>query len=414
MMFVCKINGQNGKVKWVKEFHPNQKLFNNSTENIVTDDENNIYLSFLFSDFNVNFGSFQVSSTLSPANGLLKMDSEGNFVWAKCHETPWTDMYGTSRALKYDSISHSIFDVIGQGGYNWSSSCKYSPFNSILYKISNEGEIVQLNSIHGDDLNGSSVMELTTNNSIFVSGFYRGLLDISPLSLNSTWNKKADCNNWEQFYTNFNAKNGNVLSLKGTPNDVFYPFDICSDNRFIYVLGAELINSKSYYSLSIRRFTHLGRFQGKRKLNECYSQNPFDFNEYFNIALNGNSHFLISMSSTSRISPFDNFVEDYYGLSVYRLLKDVDWSDEPYSNENETISGIIVAPNPADDLLQLQFSDPKKYSKLIVYNSLGQLVQTIELSGDVYQTIDIENLRTGLYVLEFQGQNNQSIKLIIN
>jgi hypothetical protein len=168
------------------------------------------------------------------------------------------------------------------------------------------------------------------------------------------------------------------------------------------------------YSLSIQRFTHLGRLAGKRLLNQCLVESPFDFNDDYNIELNGNSHFVISMNAYSRISPFDNFVDNCQGLSVYRLLKEADWIDEPIKTEKEVLSGIVVAPNPADDFIGLQFNNPVDYSKLVIYSSLGQLVQTNLLNGEIYQSISIENLSSGIYTLQFQGQQVQSMKLVVN
>ena len=149
-------------------------------------------------------------------------------------------------------------------------------------------------------------------------------------------------------------------------------------------------------------------------LNQCLAESPFDFNDDYNIELNGNSHFVISMNVNSRISPFDNFVDFYDGLSVYRLLKESDWIDEPIKIEKQVLSGIIVAPNPASDFVGLQFNNPTDYSKLIIYNSLGQLVQTNSLNGEIYQSISIENLSSGIYTVQFHGQQVQSMKLIVN
>jgi hypothetical protein len=257
-------------------------------------------------------------------------------------------------------------------------------------------------------------MTMTKNNSVFVSGFYRGDLSIAQLSIKSLLVKKSECNNWEQFYGTINTKNEEPGSLRGTPNYEFFPLDICSDSRYIYVLGASGIPNEKMYSLSIQRFTHLGRLAGKRLLNQCLVESPFDFNDDYDIALNGSSHFVISMNAYSRIAPFDNFVDNHEGLSVYRLLKDADWIDEPIKTEKEVLSGIVVAPNPADDYIGLQFNNPVDYSKLVIYSSLGQLVQTNLLNGEIYQSISIENLSSGIYTLQFQGQQVQSMKLVVN
>ena len=412
--YAFKLDGQTGRIKWLNQFMINGSFNSNPDQKLTIDNENNIYVSFNFYGGIANVGSFQINSTMSPANAILKLDKDGKSLWAKCTETPWNDMYGLSRSMTYDSVNQCIYNLIGQGAYNWSASCKYSNFRSIVHKININGEFNEVQQIEGDDLNGSRVMTMTKNNSIFVSGFYRGDLSMAQLSIKSLLVKKSECNNWEQFYGTINTKNEEPGSLRGTPNYEFFPLDICSDSRCIYVLGASGIPNEKMYSLSIQRFTHLGRLAGKRLLNQCLVESPFDFNDDYNIELNGNSHFVISMNAFSRISPFDNFVDNCQGLSVYRLLKEADWIDEPIKTEKEVLSGIVVAPNPADDFIGLQFNNPVDYSKLVIYSSLGQLVQTNLLNGEIYQSISIENLSSGIYTLQFQGQQVQSMKLVVN
>lgn len=412
--YAFKLDGQTGRIKWLNQFMINGSFNSNPDQKLTIDNENNIYVSFNFYGGIANVGSFEINSTMSPANAILKLDKDGKSLWAKCTETPWTDKYGLSRSLTFDSVNQCVYNLIGQGAYNWWSSCKYSNFRSIVHKININGEFNEVQQIEGDDLNGSRVMTMTKNNSVFVSGFYRGDLSIAQLSIKSLLVKKSECNNWEQFYGTINTKNEEPGSLRGTPNYEFFPLDICSDSRYIYVLGASGIPNEKMYSLSIQRFTHLGRLAGKRLLNQCLVESPFDFNDDYNIELNGNSHFVISMNAYSRISPFDNFVDNCQGLSVYRLLKEADWIDEPIKTEKEVLSGIVVAPNPADDYIGLQFNNPVDYSKLVIYSSLGQLIQTNLLNGEIYQSISIENLSSGIYTLQFQGQQVQSMKLVVN
>lgn len=411
--YAFKIDGQTGKLKWLNEFLKSSSFNSNPDQKITVDNENNIYVSFLFSNGLAIIGSFQIRSTKSPANAILKLDKDGINLWAKCTETPWEDMYGLSRAMMYDSINQCIYNLIGQGAYNWWSSCKYSNFRSILHKINKNGEFNEVQKIDGDDLNGSRVMTVTKNNSVFVSGFYRGDLSIAPLSITSTFDKKSGCNKWEQFYGSMNTKNGKLGSLRGTPNDEFFPLDICSDNLYIYVLGAKPIPNERTYALSIRRYNHLGRLVGNRLLNNCLVESPFDFNDDYNIDLNGNAHLLVSMNAYSSIVPFDNFVDNYEGLSVYRLLKDKDWEDVNTKSETEIISGVTVAPNPANDLINLQFLEPSNYLKLTIYNSIGQLVQTNSLNGEIYQNISIENLSAGIYTIQLTGENQFTTKLVV-
>ncbi len=414
-MFVCKLNGLDGKVKWVKQFNPTMYSNDNTTNKIVSDHSNNIYLSFSFRNFVANINQLQIISDRSPSNGLVKLDPDGNVIWAKANSTPWTDKYGISRDMAYDSVSNSIYNLIGQGFYNWSASCRYAPFRSILYNISTDGDIQSLQALEGNDLNASTIAEITKSKSVFVSGYYRSNFGTPPYAVASPYDSKTGCYKWEQYYANIEAKNGHLLSLHSTQNDAFYPFDACSDAQYIYVLGAQKYSTNTTsgnYILCIRRYTHLGRYKGSRLFVNCYTYDPFDFNFYYNISSSG-SYLLLSMNSISRISPFNNFVENYEGLSVYRLLKEKDWRDEQNFNEKIPESGILIAPNPASEYLNLQFYNPGDYKQLEIYDALGRLVLSSDLSGEMYEQISISELSSGVYTILFKGTMNHTEKLIV-
>jgi hypothetical protein len=119
------------------------------------------------------------------------------------------------------------------------------------------------------------------------------------------------------------------------------------------------------------------------------------------------------MNSISRISPFNNFVENYKGLSVYRLLKEKDWRDEQNFNEKIPESGILIAPNPASEYLNLQFYNPGDYKQLEIYDALGRLVLSSDLSGEMYEQISISELSSGVYTILFKGTMNHTEKLIV-
>ncbi len=410
MWYVFKLDGKTGKLKWIKEFLPDLNFGYSLRGSLALDDKNNIYVSFMFANGRTYIDNFKLNSMNSPANAVLKLDPNGNCLWAKSTETHWTDKYGSSVAMKYDSVNQCLYDLISQGDYSWRGSCKGGNFKSLVHKINQQGELSVFQQIEGNDINGARDMEVTKSHSLFVSGFYRSDLSTHQLNISSTYNKTISCGNWEQFYAHYNTKNGKALGLRGTPNTEFLPLDMCSDAKYVYVLGQ--IKDKRRYKC-IYRYTHLGRLVGKRILDSCYMCNPFDFYDDCNIAINGNSHLLISMSSNSLIYPFTNVVPNYEGISVYRLLKNEGWTSVSDNQDEAPISGITIAPNPADNFVRLQFENPENYSKLKIYNSIGQLMQSTVLSGEIYQSISLENLSTGIYTLLFEGQKNHSTKLVV-
>ncbi|RYM34001.1 T9SS type A sorting domain-containing protein [Brumimicrobium glaciale] len=90
-------------------------------------------------------------------------------------------------------------------------------------------------------------------------------------------------------------------------------------------------------------------------------------------------------------------------LAVYDLTELYLNVSDHYLSENFT-----VFPNPVDNLLQMQFTDNLEYKKAVIYNCFGQLI----LQSDA-KTIDVSDLRSGIYFLEVETNKGNSIKKII-
>ncbi|WP_124980796.1 cellulase family glycosylhydrolase [Nonlabens xiamenensis] len=79
------------------------------------------------------------------------------------------------------------------------------------------------------------------------------------------------------------------------------------------------------------------------------------------------------------------------------------------------LTDISVYPNPADELVHLDFAGiPKQNTQLILVNSLGQMVKTIALSNK-NNVLEVENLTPGLYFIEIKnGDERITRKLLIH
>ncbi len=78
--------------------------------------------------------------------------------------------------------------------------------------------------------------------------------------------------------------------------------------------------------------------------------------------------------------------------------------DEPF----ESISDLVSYPNPAMNILNLQFSGKHGISELFIYDNIGNLVysSSIQTSEGLNRTsIDVRNLNQGIYYLRIVGTN---------
>ena len=94
-----------------------------------------------------------------------------------------------------------------------------------------------------------------------------------------------------------------------------------------------------------------------------------------------------------------------HGIIYYRLrIVDFDGREElsetrsvNINKDNETVS---VYPNPFAENLIIDASDLESDSKLLIFNSLGQLLQTVSISsGASSQVISVKELQNGVYHL---------------
>lgn len=81
----------------------------------------------------------------------------------------------------------------------------------------------------------------------------------------------------------------------------------------------------------------------------------------------------------------------------------------PTSIEDQTASDITLYPNPANDVVNIQFSGAKSGIQSVqIYDLKGQLVheQTIELSGN--NTVNIKSLDSGMYLLQINDDEEET------
>ncbi len=86
--------------------------------------------------------------------------------------------------------------------------------------------------------------------------------------------------------------------------------------------------------------------------------------------------------------------------------------------ETEVVNGLLVYPNPVEDLMNISFSNPVAQKITInVFNNMGQQVVAKDLgtiSGQRVTTLNTANLATGIYTLAISnGVKNQIVRISV-
>ncbi|MBK6573602.1 MAG: SBBP repeat-containing protein [Saprospiraceae bacterium] len=180
--FVAKLN-RDGQLIWVKQIGGN---LDDIGKSISIDQSGNILISGHFqgtADFDPGANVFPLSSVGSYDVFILKLDADGNFIWAKKIGGKLDDQCA---AITTDSKN----DVIVTGNYK--DTVDFNPGsdiynlkdsgagNAFALKLNAEGEFIWAKSTVGQNIVFSIGMAIDQTGNIFTTGFFRSEADFDP------------------------------------------------------------------------------------------------------------------------------------------------------------------------------------------------------------------------------------------
>lgn len=119
-----------------------------------------------------------------------------------------------------------------------------------------------------------------------------------------------------------------------------------------------------------------------------------------------------AIAASSNLEVSYQYVDEQpnFGINYYRLRQvDIDNGFE-YSKiiavSMTEASPIIIYPNPATESLKINYGEDEKIKSYGIYNSTGKLIRE---SNALPEAINIQDLPTGLYTLQFLNQDNVHI-----
>ncbi|MDA7716928.1 GEVED domain-containing protein [bacterium] len=127
-------------------------------------------------------------------------------------------------------------------------------------------------------------------------------------------------------------------------------------------------------------------------------------------AANGATRMRVSMRYNSLPSACGSFnygeVEDYtVVIGGSSLLNEKD----PFSSDNKTM--VTIYPNPVNDVLNISFQTKSDKITYSIVDLLGKTIITV--TGKMKSTVDVGNLKQGIYFLKFTDGTNQYTKRFV-
>ncbi|MCP4438044.1 MAG: T9SS type A sorting domain-containing protein [Aureispira sp.] len=196
-VFIMKLNST-GNLVWAKNFGGNGY---DEGLDITIDPTGNIITTGRFSG-TVDFDPSSNGVTSLTSNGsydifIQKLDSSGNFIWAK---SIGSDLPDDAGAVATDHLGNiytcgSFRDTIDLNP-NASTMYSYSAGNSDIFiqKLDPSGNFIWAKSIGGTSNEHTYGMEINNSNDIYITGFFEGSIDFNPNAgiNNSTSNGSSD------------------------------------------------------------------------------------------------------------------------------------------------------------------------------------------------------------------------------
>lgn len=417
-IFILKLNSS-GNFIWAKQF-------GGTNSDIGLDDMNNIYTIGNFTgivDFDPGAGVYNLTANSNSDIFISKLDSNGSFIWAK-------QIAGTNEAVGLSLTLDTAYNVYTTGyftgTYDFDPSTNNYNLTStttdvFISKLDSNGNFVWAKQIEGN-APGIYSHSITTDDStnIYITGYFYDTIDFDPSinTYNLTSNGNADI-----FISKLDV-NGNFVWAKhlgGSSADI--GFSIKSDNYGnIYTTGyfqgtVDFDPDTSIYNLisagnrdifllklnSNGNFVWANQFGG---INGDYG-NEIAIDELGNIYLTG------YFTETVDFDPSTNtFQLTSFGSRDIYVLK----LSEELTSLNEILNTTELAtiyPNPTLQYLTIKIESEKFPINYNILTINGQLIKHGYLKEKT-ETISLEEIPQGLYFITFTNDNqlNKTIKII--
>lgn len=236
-IFITKLD-INGNLLWAKRIGADTL---EKVSAVASDMQGNVYITGFFcktTDFDPGAGVFNLSPVGNRDIFVLKLDSNGNFVWAK---RMGANLIDEGAAIVVDTqgdvlLSGYFYGTVdfdpNAGVYNITSQAGYTSF---ITKLSANGDFLWAKSLQGLGSNAATSLAIGTNNEMILSGYFYSTVDFDPNAGSFTLTSTGQ----QDIYLLKLSANGDFVwakSMGGNNNDK--PFQSLVDNDGnVYTMG---------------------------------------------------------------------------------------------------------------------------------------------------------------------------------
>lgn len=426
-IFISKLDA-NGNFIWASSFGGPS---NDDGFSIAVDEFNHIYTSGLFKgtvDFDPTAGIYNLSSAGDIDVFILKMDLDGNFLWAKSFGgTSYDYMHSLAVDESGNVYTTGYFDGTsdfdpGSGTFNITSVGEEDVF---IQKMDAYGNFVWAKSFGGvlKDRGNSIAIDYLGN--IFIKGSFEGTVDfdcgtgihnITAIGSFDTFVEKLDTNGnflWAKTFAKFfgsTIEEGSNIGL------------------VIDALGNTYITD--YFEGTVDFDPGNGIFNLTSSGNTDIYIHKMDNNGNFlwATALGGSSYdtgYQITLDDSSNIFTtgfFDGTADFFPGIGNFNLVSSggidayILKLSQPITTINEflVINSLVAYPIPTSDIVNISFGDVVNHASFTVRDVLGNVISTQENYKLSVAKLELIGAK-GLYFIDINADGiHRTLKVVKN
>ena len=397
--FILKLNSF-GNFVWAKAFYSKYNTgYGDSYINGITNDQNgNVYTAGAFNqklDLNPGSDTFYVTSN-NNLNDLFisKLDSMGNFVWAKQVGGSRHDL---AEAIKIDSAGSIYitgffagtvdFDP-GVGVNNLTSTGTYSSSDVFILKLDENGNFLWAGKVGGksDDITFAE-LSIDISNNIILTGNFRDTANFDPGS--GTYNL-------------ISKGTDDIFILKLSPQNIL-PLSLLN-------FTAIKRNNNNLLQWTVENEQNFDRYQIERSINGK------DFNAIGSIkAIHERQYTFTDNNPTNQQTTPNNKPQ-----TIFYRLKMID-KDNTFTYSKivsvklPTDNKFTISPNPAKDNIMLQFSKTiTGKSTVEITDASGKIMfqKTVEVSGS-NMSVSTATLPSGTYTVRLMNNGEEYLQKVV-
>ncbi|WP_370088627.1 T9SS type A sorting domain-containing protein [Ekhidna sp.] len=411
---ILKLNSE-GEFIWAKQIGGDD---NQSATRIVTDNNGNVVIAGNFrgtADFNPNQATYDLTSNGNYDNYLLKLDENGNFIWAISYGgNDWEYTYdllldSNDEIVVSGYFTNSVDFDSGEGTHEVNSTNTGQP-DAFILKLNKNGNFQWVTQFTNVENEAGYYITIDEADNVYTAGnFYgtvtygeheltaRGDVDIILIKLSSNgelvWAHSMGGYSWDSAYGIASDKSGSVYTTG------------------LYAEIVDMDPGEGTYNLSsvdgsddifVQKMTTSGEFVWAISVGS----DGFDWGTTIDVSTNGD----VFVGGSFRGTVDFNFSEDQFEItSVHQddafLLKLID--PRPLGADKK-IDEITLFPIPATDKLNIR-SGNFSIANATLLSLTGNVIHSWILNGETEMEIP-ENVPSGTYLLQLTDkQGNQSI-----